>query len=78
LHDSKNGTRPEPVLLTVRVPEAGRLLGISSRLAYDLVACGKLPALSLGGRKVVSVIALAELVGTTPEDVRAQVEVMRR
>ena len=37
----------------VSVPEAAGMLGISRRLAYDLVARGELPALRLGGRIVI-------------------------
>ncbi len=37
----------------VSVPEAAEMLGISRRLAYDLVAWGDLPALRLGGRIVI-------------------------
>ncbi|MGH8990928.1 MAG: helix-turn-helix domain-containing protein [Acidimicrobiia bacterium] len=37
----------------VSVPEAAEMLGISRRLAYDLVARGDLPALRLGGRIVI-------------------------
>ncbi len=39
--------------LTVTVEEAGKLLGISRGLAYELVARGELPALRLGRRRVV-------------------------
>ena len=39
--------------LTVTVPEAGRLLGISRALAYRLVRSGELPARRLGTRLVV-------------------------
>lgn len=39
--------------LVVSVPEAAAMLGISARLAYDLVARGELPALRLGGRIVI-------------------------
>jgi excisionase family DNA binding protein len=43
--------RPERLVLSV--PEAARMLSISRRLAYDLVARGELPALRLGGRIVI-------------------------
>jgi excisionase family DNA binding protein len=39
--------------LVLSVPEAARMLSISRRLAYDLVARGELPALRLGGRIVI-------------------------
>jgi predicted DNA-binding transcriptional regulator AlpA len=42
--------------LTVDVPTAARMLGISRTLAFQLAARGELPgALKLGGRTVVSV-----------------------
>jgi excisionase family DNA binding protein len=39
--------------LTVSVPEAARLLGISRNLAYDLVRTGELPSLRLGAKRLV-------------------------
>jgi excisionase family DNA binding protein len=39
--------------LVLSVPEAAGMLGVSPRLAYDLVARGELPALRLGGRIVI-------------------------
>ena len=54
--------------LTLTVEEAGRLLGISRALAYELVARGELPSLRLGRRIVVPRRALERLVdeaGTT-------------
>ena len=39
--------------LTLTVPEAAELLGISRALAYDLVARHELPALRLGRRLVI-------------------------
>ena len=39
--------------LTVTVEEAGRLLGISRNLAYELISQGKIPAIRLGQRRVV-------------------------
>ncbi len=46
--------RTEP--LTMSIPEAGRLLGIGTTLAYDLAARGEFPVrvLKLGRRKLVS------------------------
>ena len=46
---------------TLTVAEAGKLLGISRNLAYDLVAQGKLPTLRLGRRLVVPRVALQRL-----------------
>ena len=48
--------------LTLTVEEAGRLLGISRALAYELVARGELPSLRLGRRIVVPRRALERLV----------------
>ena len=48
--------------LTLSVEEAGRLLGISRALAYELVARGELPSLRLGRRIVVPRRALERLV----------------
>ena len=46
---------------TLTVAEAGKLLGISRNLAYELVAQGKLPTLRLGRRLVVPRVALQRL-----------------
>ena len=47
----------------VSVPEAAEMLGISRRLAYDLVARGELEALRLGGRIVVLLRPLERMLG---------------
>ena len=39
--------------LTITVEEAGRLLGISRALAYEMARTGKLPTLRFGRRMVV-------------------------
>ena len=49
--------------LTLSVPEAAALLGISRGLAYERVARGELPSLRLGGRILVPRQALERLVG---------------
>lgn len=54
---------PEEAALTVSVPEAAKLLGISRNLAFDLVRKGELPATRLGHRLVVSRKALERLLG---------------
>ena len=54
-------TRPEGPL-TISVPEAGTLLGISRALAYELAARGELPTLRLGRRLVVPRAALLAMV----------------
>jgi excisionase family DNA binding protein len=48
--------------LTLSVPEAAKLLGISRALAYELVTRGELPSLRLGRRIVVPRVALMSLV----------------
>lgn len=51
--------------LTVTVPEAGVLLGIGRRAAYEAARSGALPTLHFGGRVVVPLPRLLELVGGT-------------
>jgi len=49
--------------LTLSVPEAAQLLGLSSNHAWRLVATGELPSLRLGRRVLVprsSLVALVE------------------
>jgi excisionase family DNA binding protein len=48
--------------LTLTVPQAAEVLGISRALAYELVARGELPALRLGRRVVVPRRALERFV----------------
>jgi len=47
--------------LTVSIPEAAEMLGVSVRHAYDLAREGRLPVISLGARKVVPVHQLEKL-----------------
>ncbi|MBI5738846.1 MAG: helix-turn-helix domain-containing protein [Mycolicibacterium neoaurum] len=47
--------------LTITVERAGRLLGISRGLAYDLVRRGEIPAVRLGRRLVVPAHAIDEI-----------------
>lgn len=56
---------PSAVVLTVE--EAGRLLGISRGLAYELVARRGLPHLRLGRRIVIPRTALEALLSQTAE-----------
>lgn len=46
--------------LTISLPEAAKLLGISKNLIYQIANRGDFPTLTLGGRKVVSLIGLVE------------------
>jgi excisionase family DNA binding protein len=50
--------------LTVSVPEAAELLGISRALAYELVARGELPSLQFGRRLVVPWRAIERLLAS--------------
>jgi excisionase family DNA binding protein len=52
--------------LTYTVEEAGDLLGISRGSAYNLVRTGKIPALRMGRRLLVSRGALEGLLGPAP------------
>ncbi len=62
--------RGDPYVISV--PEAGRLLGISKDLAYDLARRGELPgAFQLGRRWRVSLIRLRAAIHGTKDD-RAQ------
>lgn len=55
--------------LTIPVPEAARLLGISRGGAYELARRGELPgAIKLGGRVVVSRRVLERAVNGERED----------
>ena len=51
--------------LAVSVEEAGRLLGVSRDLVYDMVARRELVAVRLGRRIVIPVRALQEMLGQT-------------
>ena len=45
---------------TLTITEAGRQLGVSRNVAYDLAARGELPTLRLGRRRLVVPIAAFE------------------
>lgn len=51
--------------LTLNVPEAGRLLGISRATAYALANSGRLPTIRLGKRILVPRQALERLLEDT-------------
>ncbi len=57
-HEDRHVAEP----LTLSVPEAAKLLGISRALAYELVTRGELPSLRLGRRIVVPRVALMSLI----------------
>ncbi|MGH9128024.1 MAG: helix-turn-helix domain-containing protein [Acidimicrobiales bacterium] len=56
------GVHPQGSSLVMTVEEAGRALGISRALAYELVARHELPFLRLGRRIVIPRTAIAALV----------------
>ena len=47
--------------LTLSIPEAAKVLGISRGLAYQLAKEGKIPVIRLGKRLVVPKLALEKL-----------------
>lgn len=49
--------------LTVTVEEAGKLLGISRALAYEMARTGKLPVIRFGRRLVVPKRAMENMLG---------------
>lgn len=46
---------------TISVGEAGRILGCSRALAYDMAASGKIPTIRLGRKLVVPMKALERM-----------------
>jgi excisionase family DNA binding protein len=54
----------EPV--TLRVNDAGSALGLSRSKVYDLIAAGKLEAVKLGGRTLVTASSIRALVDASP------------
>jgi excisionase family DNA binding protein len=59
-------TQEHPQALTISVERAGRLLGISRGLAYDLVRRGEIPAIRLGRRLVVPTGAIDDILHERP------------
>lgn len=51
----------ESAKLTLTVPEAAKLLGLSRQLGYQMVREGKLPAIRFAGRWVVSKHGIAKM-----------------
>jgi len=47
--------------LTVRVPEAAKMLGISRSVAYEAVSRGEIPSVKIGRRVLIPVAALERL-----------------
>lgn len=54
--------------LTVTIPEAAKLLGISRNLAYLAAARGEIPTLKVGRRVLVPRAALEQLLGSPPRN----------
>jgi excisionase family DNA binding protein len=46
---------------TRTIAEVSKLLGISQSLAYQLVRTGEIPSVKIGGRRMVTVAALEEI-----------------
>lgn len=51
--------------LTITVPEAARLLGISRNTAYAAANSGQLPTIRIGKRMLVSRVALETMLSAT-------------
>ena len=65
MRDSEQDETPDQAEpLCVSVEEAARLLGIGRKLAYQLVAEGRIPSIRLGGRRVVPLARLRKFVLT--------------
>lgn len=54
--------------LLVSVPEAARLLGVGTSLAWEMARDGRLPTIRLGRRRLVPLGVLADLAGLTPTE----------
>jgi len=65
--DFLNGKSPVAQSLTLTIPEAARLLGISVSKAYEAARLGNLPTLRVGTRVLVSRRRLQELVDGRPD-----------
>lgn len=51
--------------LTITVPEAARMLGISRGLAYEMAREGTIPALRFGRRMVIPLVAIERMLRET-------------
>lgn len=56
------GKRAAPTPITVRVPEAARLLGISRSRIYELITSGDIETVKLGRATLVPVAGLHALI----------------
>ena len=66
--DSDGRTKLTDARLTVDIPTCAKLLGIGRGTAYALAAEGKLPAIRLGRRLVVPIIALEKMLAEAASD----------
>lgn len=65
-------TTYEPQGMTMSVPEAGRLLGLSRNSAYDAARRGEIPVLRFGRKLRVPRVALERLLsgkGAAPNEI---------
>lgn len=58
--EEQMSTAPAPPV-TISIPEAARLLGISRKLAYDAAASGDIPSIRIGKRILVPTERLTAL-----------------
>jgi excisionase family DNA binding protein len=72
-HETTPGhaTRALETRLTVTVPEAGRMIGISRNAAYAAVARGDIPSIRIGRKVLVPRRRLLEMLGTASEEAPA-------
>jgi excisionase family DNA binding protein len=61
-------------VLTVSIPEAGQMLGISRNQAYECAKRGEIPTIKLGARIVVPRVALMRMLegASQPRDSKQQ------
>lgn len=62
LLEEPDGNRVVPAPITVRVPEAARMLGISRSRIYELITSGDIETVKLGRATLVPVAGLHALV----------------
>jgi predicted DNA-binding transcriptional regulator AlpA len=58
---ARNALVPPPTRVTIDVPDAGRMLGLSRKAAYAAAARGELPTIRIGGRLLVPLARLERL-----------------
>lgn len=54
--------RPSPPKLTYSVREAGQALGLGKTFIYDLINTGKLTAVKVGGRRLITAESVHSLI----------------